>query len=206
MDGHVLVEVQERFQRGRRTPGGPETELEVHGLVDFSLVPKFQGRHEHAEIEHLDFGLHAGLLHHPGRLVEEGRVVDEGLAPQVDRAGVVGGEFRLQLQRGEPFRRRQVPSGDAARREAEDEVRFLPDFLDDAPEQVDVLASESRLGVANVDVDDRGAGLPGLDGRPGDLVGRDRDVGGDVPHHAAPRDGCGDDDFFHAGSLPRCET
>jgi len=172
----------------------------VHRLVDFPLVPQSQGRHHHAQVEDLDLGLHPGLLHHPRRLVEKGRVVDEGLAAQVDRAGIVGGELRPELQRREPLRRRQVPPGDAARGEAEDEIRLLPDPVDDAAEEVDVLAAETRLGVADVDVDDRRARLPGLDGRLGDLVGGDGDVRGDVPHHAASGDGCGDDDFFHSGS------
>ncbi len=112
-------------------------------------------------------------------------------------ARVVGGEFRFQLERGKPLRRGQVPAGDAARGEAEDEIRLFPDPVDDAAEEVDVLAAEPRLGVAHVDMDDRGACLPGLDGRLGDFIRRDRDVGGDVPHHAASGDGCGDDDFFH---------
>ena len=194
----VLVKVQEGLGRGRRAPGGPQDELEVQGIVQLSLVAHPQRRDEHAQVEYLDFGLDAGLPHHSGRLVEEGRVVDEDAPAQIDRAGVEGGQLRPKGERAEALRDGQVPPGDAAGGEAQDQVGFRPKGFRHLPEAVEVLAAQAGFRVPDMNVHDRRAGPPGLDGGLNDLFRGDRDVGRRVAQHAAARDGGGDDDLVHA--------
>ena len=87
--------------------------------------------------------------------------------------------------------------------EVDDDVDVgLADALHHFAVQRDVATELAGLGVAYVAMHDRGAGLGGLHGSGGDLLGSDRHVGASGGRVASTGECAGDDDVVVHGAVP----
>ena len=111
---------------------------------------------------------------------------------EVDRAHVERGDLGLELRR-RPDALLDLHVGAAAGGDVDRRVGRLLDPRQEAGEGLRRLVGLAGLGVAGVQVQDRGAGLRGGDRLGGDLVGGDRQVGRHGRGMDRPGHGAGDD-------------
>ena len=171
--------------------------------------------HEVTGVEHLQLGADPERLHPRGHGPQHARAVDHDVVAarrEVHRAAVERADLGpQQLHVGQALGRAdQVGGGGVDRQgrlvapehevpahaggEVEHDVHpGGADLVHDLLVELGVAGAVAGLGIAHVDVHDRRARLRRLDGRGGDLLGRDRHVRAPADRVAGAGDGTGDE-------------
>src|SRR5882724_1718436 len=188
--GQLIDEGLHRRRIRRRAPGNAEADLEQRRLRQQPFLHHLLGEPEMAGIEYFELRLDAELVDPPGALAQILRRgdVDHVAVAEIQRAAIERANFRQQLfdmdeplERSHHVRRRAglgrlvVPHLEVATHaggEIDHHVgAAAADALDDFAVEGGIAAALAGLGIAHVDVGDRGAGLGRLDGGIGDLLG-----------------------------------
>ena len=129
--------------------------------------------------------------------------VEHGIEREIDRPHVEAGDLGLEM--GGRHHAFFHPHGRrAARGQVDDRVGALLDARQEAPEGLRRLVRPAGLGIARMQVDNRGARLGGADRRVRDLFRGDRQMRRHARRVDRARDRAGDDDlvFCHVVSVP----
>ena len=211
--------VHELVDRRRVRPEHAEHELDVEGEVDELLLGQVLEVVEVADVVDLVLGLRARLAEQLRQPLDVAEGVAEDVVarrlevvelplghlgalprledPEVERAAVEGRHLGPALGHdARPLLDRHAHT--AAARGLDDRVAALADAGQHLLEQAEVGHGLAGLGLAHVDVDDRGARLVRPDGRVDDLRGRDGDGRALAGHAHAAGDGARQEDGVEA--------
>ena len=161
-------------------------------------------------VKYFELGFHAGILDQFGHAPQMSGRIHEYSLTEIHRAHVqradIGAQFEDVAHAHVGRIERRAFTGDArivvARHEAaalagrqvdQHVAAGVANTLDDLAKMGRVGRTRAGLGVAHMDMGDRGASLARLDARLGDLFGRDRKIGMLVKIHVAAGHRASDD-------------
>ena len=163
-------------RRRHAAAGHAEHELHDHRVVEQALVAQLQREADVAGVEALDLRAHAELAELRGHPPQERQVALEELLAEVDRAAVEARHLGRELERAEALVAHGAAAG-AAAGEVDDRLAAgVAQRLDEPAVGLAVLRRRA-VGLARVQVDDRGAGAPRLERLGDDRLRRRRQVG-----------------------------
>ncbi|HZF74831.1 MAG TPA: hypothetical protein VE033_03215, partial [Acetobacteraceae bacterium] len=145
----------------RRTGPGvlhPEDELDMRRRPDQPLRHQLGGVAEHGEVENLDPGLDALVAHGGGERTDEVRRVPVDDGRKVHAAGGQARHVGAQVQHGAAGLGRPAAAAGA---ELDGHVRAVPADAVLEGGELAGIAARRLVAVADMDVDERGAGLAG---------------------------------------------
>ena len=197
----------------------PETELKHRRRIDQTLLDQPMREHDVAGFEDFQFRFDPEFLDAFRHDTQVRRRVDEDGFTEIESTDIesadIGPQFLDVMQPLERLYQRGARAADrgvflAGRKtrafaggQVDQHVTAgIANPFDDLAKQRRIAGSHSGLGIAHVDVHDRGARLRRIDAVAGDMLGRDRIIRMLALIVVAAADGAGQDDFVGHFHLP----